>query len=107
MIPIFENEFKSIIDNVDYIPLDDTTKDHPPIVAFSKRKNAPIQLLFVGHLDTVFSKNNSFQKCTIIDKNKIQGPGIIDMKSGITILLKAITHYELYHAVRILGGHFY
>ena len=51
--------------------------------------NAP-KILMIGHLDTVFSKDSPIQHYQTIDKNRVKGPGIIDMKGGDVIILYAL-----------------
>jgi glutamate carboxypeptidase len=48
------------------------------------------KLLLIGHLDTVFAKDDSFQQSKEIDETHIAGPGISDMKGGNVIMLAAI-----------------
>ena len=59
-----------------------------------KRPDAPFQILFSGHIDTVYPKNSTFQECKLIEQNKLIGPGVTDMKSGLVILLNAIESFE-------------
>ncbi len=59
-----------------------------------KREKAPIQLFLGGHLDTVFPEEDPFQTTTWIDKNRLRGPGVTDMKGGLVILLKAVEAFE-------------
>ena len=53
-----------------------------------ERKRAPICLL--GHYDTVFAKGTTAQRPFVIRDGKAYGPGVLDMKGGIVILLYAI-----------------
>lgn len=54
-----------------------------------RKKNKPIQLL-VGHCDTVWGLK-SIEKMPVQEKNgKMTGPGIYDMKAGITQILFAL-----------------
>ncbi|MDP5030022.1 M20/M25/M40 family metallo-hydrolase [Paraglaciecola sp.] len=48
------------------------------------------KIMLIGHLDTVFAKDDSFQQATIINQNTIAGPGITDMKGGNVIMLAAL-----------------
>lgn len=48
------------------------------------------KLLLIGHLDTVFSKDDPFQSLTRLPDNKIAGPGITDMKGGNVIMMQAL-----------------
>lgn len=45
------------------------------------------KVLLIGHLDTVFSRQDEFQRFRKIDENHIAGPGITDMKGGDIIML--------------------
>ncbi|MFQ3217955.1 MAG: glutamate carboxypeptidase [Paraglaciecola sp.] len=59
--------------------------------------NAP-KILLIGHLDTVFSKNDPLQSATQVDEQHIAGPGITDMKGGdviIIAILQALKHQGL------------
>jgi len=49
------------------------------------------KLLLIGHLDTVFSANSSFQTFEQIANTQLaKGPGISDMKGGDIIILQAL-----------------
>ena len=59
------------------------------------RPTAPIQLLFTGHMDTVFAVDHPFQSLTWLEPGKVlNGPGVADMKGGIAVLLAALTAVE-------------
>ena len=55
----------------------------------STNPQAP-KILLIGHLDTVFAKDDSFQKHSVLDDQKIAGPGISDMKGGDVIIIAAL-----------------
>lgn len=59
-----------------------------------KHPEAPIQILFGGHYDTVFGPENSFQKAELIDEDTLRGPGVADMKGGLVVMLKALEALE-------------
>ena len=62
-----------------------------------RSKNKPIQLL-LGHCDTVWEKDTILNMPIIQDKIKITGPGIFDMKAGLTQMvysLRAIRDLKL------------
>ena len=48
------------------------------------------KLLLIGHLDTVFPLNSSFQQFKKLDDSTATGPGVIDMKGGDIIALYAL-----------------
>lgn len=58
------------------------------------RPKAPLQVLFNGHLDTVFGPESAFQHCTVLDEGRMRGPGVTDMKGGLVVLLAALTAFE-------------
>lgn len=61
---------------------------------FSKRPNAPVQVLMCGHTDTVFPLDCNFQQATRIDRNRLNAPGAADMKGGILVMLSALEALE-------------
>jgi glutamate carboxypeptidase len=58
------------------------------------RPEAPVQLLLTGHMDTVFAADHPFQTIRTLDDGRINGPGVADMKSGLAIMLAALTALE-------------
>jgi len=48
------------------------------------------RLLLIGHLDTVFADDDSFQLWSEQSGNMVGGPGITDMKGGNVIMLSAL-----------------
>ena len=55
----------------------------------SSNPNA-VKILMIGHLDTVFAKNDDFQKFTRLSETQASGPGVADMKGGNTIIIAAL-----------------
>ena len=47
------------------------------------RPDAPVQLLFTGHMDTVFPVDHAFQETRWLDDEVLNGPGTADMKGGM------------------------
>ncbi len=60
----------------------------------SKRPNAALQVLLVGHMDTVYGIDHPFQKTTKISENILNGPGVADLKGGLAIMLHALMALE-------------
>ena len=54
-----------------------------------RKKNNPLQLL-IGHCDTVWEVDTIHEMPVIQQKGKIRGPGIYDMKAGLTQMLYSI-----------------
>ena len=48
------------------------------------------KILMIGHLDTVFAKEDDFQSYKELGDNKVAGPGITDMKGGDVIIVSAV-----------------
>ena len=48
------------------------------------------KILLIGHLDTVFAKDDDFRTITELADDRIAGPGITDMKGGDVIMLAAL-----------------
>lgn len=64
-----------------------------PILRFQQRPEAARQVLLVGHMDTVFPKEDPFQEVQQKD-NILYGPGVTDMKGGIAVILFALRQFE-------------
>lgn len=58
------------------------------------RPGAPVQILLTGHMDTVYATDHPFQAIARLDDGRINGPGVADMKSGLSIMLAALTGLE-------------
>jgi glutamate carboxypeptidase len=51
------------------------------------------RILLIGHMDTVFEPNSSFQRYSIVpgtNGNVATGPGVNDMKGGLVVMLTAL-----------------
>lgn len=67
------------------------------------RQEAPVQLLFTGHMDTVFGTDHPFQTLSWREEGVLNGPGVADMKGGIAVLLAALKAVEQSPAASQLG----
>jgi glutamate carboxypeptidase len=67
------------------------------------RPEAPVQMLFTGHMDTVFAVDHPFQDQKWLDDSTLNGPGIADMKGGIAVMLAALTVAESHPAFSNIG----
>ncbi|MFM8454799.1 MAG: hydrolase [Gammaproteobacteria bacterium] len=75
------------------------------LLSFSKRPKAPIQLMCVGHYDTVFPQDSKFQKFKVNPKKtECYGPGVADMKGGLLLLLESLKYLESNPALNHLIG---
>ena len=60
----------------------------------TKRPEAPVQILLVGHMDTVYGIDHPFQKTSKISDNILNGPGVADLKGGLAVMLHALMTLE-------------
>jgi glutamate carboxypeptidase len=67
------------------------------------RPEAPVQLLFTGHMDTVYAADHPFQELSWREPGILGGPGVADMKGGIAVLLAALRAVEASPAAGSLG----
>jgi glutamate carboxypeptidase len=58
------------------------------------RPQAPIQVVLTGHYDTVYPSDSAFQTVTARADGALNGPGIADMKGGISVMLGALEAFE-------------
>ena len=65
------------------------------------RPDAPLQLLFTGHMDTVFAADHAFQETRWLEDGVLNGPGVADMKGGLAVMLAALKAVEASGADRI------
>jgi glutamate carboxypeptidase len=68
--------------------------EHGQHLHLSVRPDAPVRMLFTGHMDTVYPVDHPFQAVTRIDANRLGGPGVADMKGGLAVLLAALHAIE-------------
>jgi glutamate carboxypeptidase len=69
-------------------------KDSGPIAIFRKRNRAAQQVLFFGHLDTVYSPEHPLQRALLAANGRVLGPGVCDMKGGLAIMLCGLSAFE-------------
>lgn len=58
------------------------------------RPDAPIQVVLTGHYDTVYPADSGFQTVVPRPDGALNGPGIADMKGGISVMLGALEAFE-------------
>lgn len=67
---------------------------HGDHLRLSVRPDAPVRMLFTGHMDTVFGVDHPFQTLAAMDDGRINGPGTADMKGGLAVMLAALSALE-------------
>jgi glutamate carboxypeptidase len=58
------------------------------------RPEAPVQAVLTGHYDTVYPKESPFQAVMTRNDGALWGPGVADMKGGISVMLAALAAFE-------------
>ncbi len=64
------------------------------VLFLRKRPHIKHRILLSGHMDTVYSSNHPFQQLKFIDDNRVNGPGVADMKGGLVVMLHALSAFE-------------
>ena len=67
---------------------------YAPALKVTARPEAPIQVVLTGHYDTVFPVESSFQRVVARPDGALNGPGVADMKGGISVFLGALEAFE-------------
>jgi glutamate carboxypeptidase len=62
-----------------------------------------VQLLFTGHMDTVFPADHAFQQTRWLEDGILNGPGVADMKGGLAAMLAALKAVEQSPAADRIG----
>lgn len=81
-------EFEALGFKVEWIDLPET-KRAGHFVATHKGNGRGKRMLLIAHIDTVFEASSPFQKFTR-DGDKAIGPGVVDDKGGIAVILAAL-----------------
>ena len=69
---------------------------------FRRRPKAPRRVLLGGHFDTVFGPEHPFQGVRR-DGPLLRGPGVVDMKGGLSVMLEALVAFERSPAAQQIG----
>ncbi len=59
-----------------------------------KRPDAPLRIFLCGHLDTVFATTHPFQQAQRSGDDRLNGPGVADLKGGLLVMLQVLTALE-------------
>lgn len=58
------------------------------------RPQAPLQVFFCGHMDTVFAADSPFQSARQVGDDTLNGPGVADLKGGMLVMWLALSALE-------------
>jgi glutamate carboxypeptidase len=79
------------------------TVEHGRHLVLSVRPDAAVQMLFTGHMDTVFPVDSAFQDQRWLEDGVLNGPGVADMKGGISVMLAALSAVEAAPQAKLFG----
>jgi len=77
--------------------------EHGQNMHLKVRPDAPVQVLFTGHMDTVFPVDHAFQQTQWLEDGVLNGPGVADMKGGLAAMLAALKAIEATGAADSIG----
>ena len=77
--------------------------EHGQNLRLTVRPDAAVQLLFTGHMDTVFALDHAFQQTRWLEGAVLNGPGVADMKGGLAVMLAALKAIEPSEGARDIG----
>ncbi len=84
----FENRFTDL--GLDARVLFPGTGSVPCLEARHTGKDRPFDVLLLGHMDTVFPKDEVLKRPFAVRDGKAFGPGVCDMKGGLLVVLHAM-----------------
>ena len=70
----------------------------PCLYAEHSKEGRPFDVMFLGHMDTVFPEGEAAKRPFSIQGNKALGPGVCDMKGGLLVVLhslEALKHHGI------------
>jgi glutamate carboxypeptidase len=104
MAGLLADTFSDLPGNVELLPPDPVEMvdpdgsvrgvEHGAHLLLTVRPEAAMQLLFTGHMDTVFGADHPFQTLRFLEDGRLNGPGTADMKGGLAVLLAALKAVE-------------
>jgi glutamate carboxypeptidase len=86
---LFRKRFESLGFSARWVDGADWGRAGHVVAARAGAARAP-RVLFIGHLDTVFEADSPFQRFEAQQDTTALGPGVIDMKGGIVVMLLAL-----------------
>lgn len=103
-LPNVELTHETLADTVE-IAADGSEKvqKNTPSILVTARPEAPVQVVLTGHYDTVFPAESRFQTVVTRADGALNGPGIADMKGGISMLLGALEAFEAHPEAKNVG----
>lgn len=72
-------------------------------LSLTVRPRAPVQVVLTGHYDTVFPQTTGFTQVSTRADGTLNGPGVADMKGGVSVMLGALAAFETHPDAGRLG----
>lgn len=104
MLEVLEAEARRLPAEIVRVPTEGSTtvgddglvreEAHADALKITARPNADIQVVLTGHYDTVFPADSRFQTVVTRPDGALHGPGVADMKGGISVMLAALEAFE-------------
>lgn len=76
--------------------------EHAPSIRVRVRPEAPVLVALTGHYDTVFPASHPFQT-PWREGERLRGPGVADMKGGLSLMLTALQAFEKLPGAKRVG----
>lgn len=76
---------------------------HSAALRLTVRPKAAVQIVLTGHYDTVYPQGTSFATVATRADGALHGPGIADMKGGISLMLGALAAFETHPLAARIG----
>ncbi len=76
---------------------------HTAALRLTVRPEAPTQVILTGHYDTVYPAETGFRAVLTRADGALGGPGIADMKGGISVMLGALEAFETHPLAARIG----
>jgi glutamate carboxypeptidase len=77
--------------------------EHGAAIRVRVRPDAALQIALTGHYDTVFPAAHAFQRPWRTPEGVMRGPGVADMKGGLSLMLAALQAYEALSGEKRIG----
>jgi glutamate carboxypeptidase len=72
-------------------------------ISIRKRPGAPLRIFLGIHMDTVYDAQDPFQQVTRLDDRILCGPGVVDAKGGLAVMLVALQALERSESASHIG----
>lgn len=113
MLQLVKKSYTGLYDEEEILSLPPQTavhksgkKEQRPLgraLRLKKRSQAKQQVFLCGHLDTVFAQDHPFQKVHNREDKVLHGPGVVDLKGGLVVMLYALKALESSPVAQNLG----